>query len=470
MSASREKKMRKTLEPKAAVKEPSAAKGMPKALKTVIGIVALLVVVALLGVSTIFSSTYFQRNTVALTVGEHEVTPADFNYFFTTLYNSVAQDNDSNAYMSMMMQFIVEETKLSITETYALYDAAVAAGYTLTEEETSSIDAEIAEIEDLAKAQKVSADKLVQNAYGKGCSLASYRQYREMITLGGRFQQDYMDQQDTSPETLAAYYAENVDSLDTVTYRLFTLPVAEGSTMDETKALAQTLLDDAAADETFMDDYELQYNGSSNGTTLKENITKVSAPKEVADWLFDPARVEGDTTYVEKSDASGLYLVRFGSYNDNDYNTANVRHILISVGEDADEAEKTAAKDKAQSILEEFQNGDKTEESFAELAKTYSEDNAEEGGLYENIVKGQMVAPFEEWCLDETRKAGDSGMVETDYGYHVMYFVGEGENYRDVLAKNKLLGELTDAWIAEMTEAYTITANDFAMRFTRAAQ
>ncbi len=40
-----------------------------------------------------------------------------------------------------------------------------------------------------------------------------------------------------------------------------------------------------------------------------------------------------------------------------------------------------------------------------------------------------MVETFNDWCFDPARKPGDTGIVETSYGYHVMYFVGQTENY-----------------------------------------
>ena len=35
-----------------------------------------------------------------------------------------------------------------------------------------------------------------------------------------------------------------------------------------------------------------------------------------------------------------------------------------------------------------------------------------------------MVSEFEDWSIDPARKEGDVGIVETTYGYHVMYFEG----------------------------------------------
>ena len=52
-----------------------------------------------------------------------------------------------------------------------------------------------------------------------------------------------------------------------------------------------------------------------------------------------------------------------------------------------------------------------------------------------------MVDEFEGWALKEGRKAGDVGIVETPYGYHVMYFIeSEKTTWSDVI-RNDLAGE-----------------------------
>ena len=73
-------------------------------------------------------------------------------------------------------------------------------------------------------------------------------------------------------------------------------------------------------------------------------------------------------------------------------------------------------------ILAEFNSGDKTEDSFAELANKYSEDEGSNtnGGLYENIAKGQMVQEFNDFCFAD-HKAGDTGIV---YGESSSYAKG----------------------------------------------
>ena len=48
-------------------------------------------------------------------------------------------------------------------------------------------------------------------------------------------------------------------------------------------------------------------------------------------------------------------------------------------------------------------------------------------GLYQQVYEGQMVQAFNDWCFDETRASGDTGIVQSDYGYHIMYYVGQGD-------------------------------------------
>lgn len=115
-------------------------------------------------------------------------------------------------------------------------------------------------------------------------------------------------------------------------------------------------------------------------------------------------------------------------------NFVDVRHILVMAeGGTTDDQGKTtytdeewaACEKKAQEVLDTWLAGDKTEESFAKLATEKTQDPGSQGtgGLYERVYEGQMVQAFNDWCFDESRKAGDYGLVKTEYGYHVMYFV-----------------------------------------------
>jgi hypothetical protein len=158
---------------------------------------------------------------------------------------------------------------------------------------------------------------------------------------------------------------------------------------------------------------------------------------------IDPS-VEELNAYFE---ANKEALEREGVKKDGSY-TIDVRHILVKIDKIVAEMETegkagesegkyteeqwNACQAAAQKIYDEFLAGDKSEKLFGELANKYSHDQdgkVTNGGIYTFVKKGQMVAEFDAWCFDETRKPGDTGMVKTQFGYHVMYFVGSEETW-----------------------------------------
>jgi len=218
-----------------------------------------------------------------------------------------------------------------------------------------------------------------------------------------------------------------------------------------------------------------------NATSIAvTDADKSSVMSVIRDWVTDPARKVGDVTYIENATTtaedgteaktvSGYYVVMFTGLEDNNFALKNVRHILVAFqGGTYDEStgtttysaqEKLDAQMNAEQILADWESGKATEETFAQLANEKSDDgDGTTGGLYEDIYPGQMVTAFNDWCFDASRKAGDTGIVETEYGYHVMYFVGESETiYRDYLIENVLRTEDTNAWYTALIEAQTVT-------------
>ena len=122
-----------------------------------------------------------------------------------------------------------------------------------------------------------------------------------------------------------------------------------------------------------------------------------------------------------------------------DRNVVNVRHILIQPEMDLDSDEDgvadasseeawAAAEQTANDLYAQW-NTDPTEEYFITLATENSADTGSlaTGGLYEDIYPGQMVPEFNDWCFEESRQPADSAVVKTTYGFHIMYFVSEGD-------------------------------------------
>lgn len=134
---------------------------------------------------------------------------------------------------------------------------------------------------------------------------------------------------------------------------------------------------------------------------------------------LNPTQEELEAYYTENEEA----LAQAGMTKELSY--VDARHILLSIGDGTTDEDWENCEKKAQEVLDTWLAGEKTEESFAALANEHSEDPGSNttGGLYEGFTPGTMVAEFNDWCFDESRQPGDYGLVKTQFGYHIMYFV-----------------------------------------------
>ena len=124
-----------------------------------------------------------------------------------------------------------------------------------------------------------------------------------------------------------------------------------------------------------------------------------------------------------------------------------VRHILL------------ATEEEAQTVYDEWLAGDKTEESFATLATQHTTDtySQQAGGLYEDVQQTEMVAEFDAWCFDQARQPGDTAVVKTEFGGHVMYFVGEGTEPWLIAAKQNKITEVMQEYTINLRNKYPST-------------
>jgi peptidyl-prolyl cis-trans isomerase D len=109
------------------------------------------------------------------------------------------------------------------------------------------------------------------------------------------------------------------------------------------------------------------------------------------------------------------------------------RHILISVAPEATPQEKSAAKAKAEQLLERVKAGG----DFAKLAQQYSDDpgTRDRGGELGFFARGEMVKPFEQAAFK--LKPGQVALVESQYGYHVLQVEQVKPVHQDTLEEAK---------------------------------
>ena len=532
MSASSKKKLRNEQEAAKLTERQLAEQKEAKKLKLytaifVVVLAALLVVALWVGISkTIANSGMREKNTVAMTVGENKISNAELNYFYIDSINKFYSQNGS--YISLFgldataplneqvydeatgetwADYFLESAKSSAQSVYAMADAAKAAGHTLSESDAAMANSAIESAELYATLYGYgNVDAYLKAMYGNGASAEGYKKYMETSLLADSYYAAYSESLTYDDAALRAVEAENYDAYSAFTYNYYYLSAnkfLEGGTTnengtttysDEEKAASVKAAEEAAkslvSDEiTTVEALDaaiaaLPVNAETTAaSTLYEDNAYSSIDEDLAAWLADDARKEGDMTCIantttttnedgtETTTVGGYFVAYFHSVNDNNFAMKNVRHILVGFeGGATDEngttiysdEEKAAAKAEAEEILNQWKSGDATEESFAALANEKSDDgDGTTGGLYENIVpSSNFVENFLNWALAD-HAVGDTGIVETKYGYHVMYFVGDSEQtYRDYMIENKLASEDLAVWYESILENATVTEGD----------
>lgn len=185
-------------------------------------------------------------------------------------------------------------------------------------------------------------------------------------------------------------------------------------------------------------------------TKANDTIPGFKGAINVEEFVNANSDVKYDTTYIAKKDlpldfAEQLFNLPkgevFGPYIDNGYYklsrmvnrkpgaTAKASHILIAyAGGKAPNPNikrtKEEAKAKADDLLKQV---NANPSAFAELARTNTDDpgSANTGGEYDNITPGQMVKPFNDFVFNNA--VGTTGVVETDFGYHVIKVLGKND-------------------------------------------
>ena len=251
---------------------------------------------------------------------------------------------------------------------------------------------------------------------------------------------------------------------------------ADTRTYEEAMELANGIYDAVETEQDFIDyvvslvpeESQSQYE---DGSAFLYNGLSYSAfaNTDLSDWLFDDARTAGDITVIEGD--SEVYIAMFLSRTDNDYPLVNMRHVLIAPEKDEDgnlvEGAEEAAKEQAEELYDEWVENGSTEEYFEILANTYSADgDGTTGGLYEDVYQGQMVSPINEWLFGP-RKTGDCEVMESEYGWHIVYFAGLGENYKAKLLDEAMRADAYEAWRTDVTTGYEATTIESGFKLTR---
>lgn len=381
----------------------------------------------------------------------------------------------------------LHEDTLEIIQLHkAYYNEALKMGLKLTKADEAFIDKQIEDLRDEAKSagsnssssnseNKVtySLNAYLRKVYGGSINERFLRKQLKIQVLAQKYLTERTNEiaKDYDQKDIDAEYKKDTTAYDFVTFRAYTFKTTELTKEDnetddalkarqakanaEVKKNANDFYNAVTNDATFtakakeLNKDTADYNvDKETKYSMLKSTAQSTFSEDAAKWLFDSSTKVGSKKLFSDEE-NGKYIVVFALSKPHQEQTVTARHILFqtkdqSSGKDLSEEEIAKKKTQAEDVLKKFNEGDKTEDSFAALANEYNEDtgSSSNGGLYEHIYPGQMVTEFNDWVFDANRKAGDVELVETDYGYHIIYFVAkDGKDYYDSAIRSSKANE-----------------------------
>lgn len=428
-------------------------------------------------------------------------TTKDYSKQYTT-------DDDGNKIS--WQKFFETEALKEVEQITTYYSKALEEGVTLTSAQKKTIEKQISTLKDSASQNDVSLDQYIKANFGTYCSEDTIRIMLEQYYLSANYKGKFKCETKVTDNDVDKYYNDHKNDYKKIEFYYIASPydATDDNSKNESIKTAEKIMAKmkdkksvvALVPEVYSSYIDSQVKSSmEQDSKLTEKkareeaiksyesnvVTTVSGSESPFDdkmntWLFsDDTKVGSKKYYIDES-AGYIYIVLKTSKASVEENeTYTVRHILVAPesgsNSSSSTSEKTeytdeqwaAAKKKADNILAKFNKTDKSEYEFAKLAEQYSTDSASTssgsndsfGGLYESVTLGQMVPDFEKWSIDDSRKYGDTGIVKSDYGYHIMFFINDCPEYQ-----SKIIAQIKSDRLSNMIDKAEIKVHENAIK------
>lgn len=191
----------------------------------------------------------------------------------------------------------------------------------------------------------------------------------------------------------------------------------------------------------------IRFNAATQKNETLEGFAKLPVG-QIADFVNENSDIPYDSLYVTKEKLPAVATEQllalqpeqlYGPYEDNGYyklsrvlgkvNNAEVRASHILIGYKGSVANvpnvtrtKAEAEKKAKELLVEAR---KNGVDFGKLATENSDDKGTLNGDLNFFARGTMVKPFNDYVF--SHKVGDVGLVETDFGFHIIKITDQKE-------------------------------------------
>lgn len=422
-----------------------------------------IVILAAVAVSIVFSigTSFYNRYTVLnqtyFQVGDHDITRLEYNYYFNNVYSNYLSMYGS--YVSMMgldttvdldeqtypgnenmtwKDYFDQSAVEQIQQIKAMADEARENGFEYdSSEDMASYETEIAA---QAESASVSESEYYTLMYGDYATPSRIETFVEENLLASAYYNHLVEENQPADDEITAYYEENKNSYDTVTYRSFYFEVdtsagEETGSEESTAAETTTAAEETTVEETTLDTAEetAEETTAAEETTVEETTT---GAEETAAEETTAAEAETETASEEETGMTD-------------------EEIAAAMDELKVQADEMAARLEA---------GEDFEDLCVEYASEDQKENyggEEDGSLTEEGSYFGAPSVAADWLFDESRQEGDITVLESESlnRYYVVQFISRqnDEETTNESIGNLLASQVVSEYVTEIAQEYTVT-------------
>lgn len=406
-----------------------------------------IVILAAVAVSIVFSigTSFYNRYTVLnqtyFQVGDHDITRLEYNYYFNNVYSNYLSMYGS--YVSMMgldttvdldeqtypgnenmtwKDYFDQSAVEQIQQIKAMADEARENGFEYdSSEDMASYETEIAA---QAESASVSESEYYTLMYGDYATPSRIETFVEENLLASAYYNHLVEENQPADDEITAYYEENKNSYDTVTYRSFYFEV-------DTSAGEETGSEETTAAET---------------TTAAEETTVEETTLDTAEETAEETTAEETTAAEEETETETASEEETGMTDE---------EIAAAMDELKIQADEMAARLEA---------GEDFEDLCVEYASEDQKENyggEEDGSLTEEGSYFGAPSVAADWLFDESRQEGDITVLESESlnRYYVVQFISRqnDEETTNESIGNLLASQVVSEYVTEIAQEYTVT-------------
>ena len=437
------------------------------------------------------------RNDVILRTEHYELNGAMLSYrFYDAYYSGSFNDgyDDPDKLRSVaspadgmtLFEYDAQLTILSMASTMRYAEAATKNGYALSEKDEQFIENRIEGLKIEATNSGVQLDEYLSARYGRGVNADDVRALLKLEKMaekqytadeiGVRVSEEeidaYLATADLSGYQRIDFYIVNLtggvkDSDDEITkaqkrQNAFdkAARLAQCTSLEEFRALALTYLKEDYADDATITAEEIENILNVDDHLVGRQILKVAEDDPASSkWLYDPARKTGDA-YAETTEPAVYYIDR-AAYS---IDAPNDAYLVLSLRYD-NYPTRSAALAALNGIVEEYEQGARTEEAFRALVKKYDQNavSAYKEGYYDNTAAASSFNTL----LDNLKSSVEGGTVVGQVyevygqtGLYYVYYLGKAGMRTRIEAREALIGRKCDELYAQIVESVALDFDD----------